>query len=204
MNTEKITLKHLLRRFWKNISLTWILVILEGIAILFFPLVIGWTVDDMVHQKMDGLLQLLGLCLFLVVVGAGRRFYDTRVYSGIYKKVSNEMVLREKERKTSISKISARATLFTEFVEFLENSLPDIFNHMVGIAGTLIIIVFISPTVFWVCLAGAALVAVIYLLSQNRIFGLNKEQNDELEKRVDVIAAPDNKKVQIHCNLYDE
>ncbi len=198
MSKEKITLNNLLKRFWKNISLTWILIISEGIAILLFPLVIGWTVDDLVSQKMDGLMQLLGLCLFLVVVGAGRRFYDTRVYSDIYKKVSHEMVLREKSRKTSVSKISARATLFTEFVEFLENSLPDIFNHMVGLAGTLLIIVFINPMVFWVCLGGAVLVTCIFALSQKKMFSFNKGQNDELERQVDAISSPNKENLRSH------
>lgn len=198
MNTQTITLQSLLKRFWKKISLTWILVFFEGIAILLFPLVIGWTVDDLMNQKMDGLQLLLGLCLFLVVVGAGRRFYDTRIYSAIYKKVCNEMVLREKSKNTSVSKISARTNLFTEFIEFLENSLPDIFNHVVGLAGTLISIVFISPTVFWLCLGGAVLVGGIYVLSKNKMFNLNKGQNDELEKQVDVISSADKRNLRVH------
>ncbi len=189
MKQPTISLKILLRRFWKKTILTWLLVIVEGIALLFIPLVIGWAVDDLILEKTRGLLQLGAVCLILLIGGAGRRFYDTRVYSGIYRKVSGELVRREQDRKTPLSKISARANLFTEFIGFLENSLPAIFNQFVGLVGTLCIIAVIDFRIFPVCLAGAFLTCGIFWLSQKKILVLNKGQNDEFEKQVDILAA---------------
>jgi len=165
MKSQSISLKNLLRRFWKKSLVTWILVVLEGVCLLLMPLVIGWAVDDLMKGGMHGTFQLGGLCLGLLIIGAGRRFYDTRVYSGIFRKVSSELVRREKRRETSVSKISARTNLFTEFVEFLENSIPDIVNHFIGLVGTLGIIVFINVRVFWACLVGAAVTSIIYRAS---------------------------------------
>ena len=189
MNKTNITLAALVKRFWKKAVFTWLLVVLEGLFLLVIPLVIGWAVDDLIKGDVEGLVQLGTVCLLLFFVGAARRFYDTRVYSGIYRKVGNELILREHGRKIPLSKISARANLFLEFIEFLENSLPDIFNQFVGMAGTLCIIAFINMQVFFSCLIGLLFTGFIFSLSQKKMFFLNKGQNDELEKQVDIIAG---------------
>ena len=178
--------------------ITWILVIFEGIVLLLLPLVIGWTVDDLLKSRTSGIIQLGVLCLSLLIIGAGRRFYDTRAYSSIYQKVSNEMIAREKNRATSVSIISARANLFTEFIEFLENSIPDIFNHLIGLVGTLFIIASIDVRIFGACLAGAALTAAVYTLSQKKMFTLNRGQNNELERQVEVLSSHSSERVHTH------
>lgn len=198
MNYQHISLKILLKRFWKKASLTWLLVILEGSSLLVMPLVIGWAVDGLIKNEMIGMVELSILCIILLIVGAGRRFYDTRVYSGIFQKVSNEMVSREINKDTSVSKISARTNLFTEFIEFLENSIPDIFNHFIGLVGTLLIIFFIEIKVFWVCIIGILLTAFIFVLSQKKMLRLNKGQNDELEKQVQVLSSQNHQNVNLH------
>ena len=198
MRTGNISLKALLKRFWKKVLPTWLLVTLEGISLLLMPLVIGWAVDGLIKRQTTGIVQLGALCLALLVIGAGRRFYDTRAYSGIYRIVSQEIVSQEGRRKTGVSKVSARTHLFTEFIEFLENSLPDVFNQLIGLAGTLTIIAFIDIRVFWACLTGAILTALVYILSQKRLLRLNKSQNDEFEQQVDVIASTSYARIKAH------
>ena len=198
MNLQNISLKALLTRFWKKALVTWLLVLLEGLCLLLIPLVIGWAVDDLMQHKVVGIVQLGALCVGLLIIGAGRRFYDTRIYSGIFSKVSIELVTREKRRETSVSKISARTNLFTEFIEFLENSIPEIFNHFIGLVGTLCIIAFINIEVFMACLVGAAVTSMIYLLSQKKILNLNKGQNNEFERQVDIIASHKREIVKSH------
>lgn len=195
---ESISLKSLLTRFWKKAVVTWFLVILEGVCLLLMPLVIGWAVDDFVKGELLGTLQLAALCVILLMVGSGRRFYDTRVYSGIYSKVSKELVQREQHCDASVSKISARANLFTEFIEFLENSLPDVFNQLVGFVGTLGIIALIDIQVFGTCLSGAIITGLIYMLSQRKMMDYNRGQNDEFERQVDVIASNSSEHIKAH------
>lgn len=198
MNTTDISLAGLVRRFWPKAIFTWLLVVLEGLFLLVIPLVIGWAVDDLIRGDVKGVIQLVTVLFLLLFVGAARRFYDTRVYSGIYKTVSNELVLREHSRDTPLSTISARANLFLEFTEFLENSLPDFFNQFVGMAGTLCIIAFINLQVFFSCLAGAVLSWAIFALSRKKMLLLNHGQNDELENQVAVIAAGKPDRIRKH------
>ena len=198
--TAHISIGNLVNRFWKKALPTWVLVFIEGISILAMPLVIGRAVDDLLKKEFTGIFILIGLCAALLILGAGRRFYDTRIYAGIYKTVAREMVGREKKKDTSTSKVSARLTLFTEFVEFLENSLPEIINHMIGMAGTLCIIVFLDIRVFMVCATGMGLTVIIFALSKQRMLNLNKGQNDEFEQQVEVISSKSEKKVARYLN----
>jgi ABC-type multidrug transport system fused ATPase/permease subunit len=198
MTDNVISLRSLVRRFWKKVALTWLLVTFEGVLILLFPLVIGWAVDDLLEERRAGIVQLGVLCVITLTIGGGRRFYDTRIYSGIYRIVSNELVHREKERRSTTSTISARTNLFTEFIEFMEHALPGIINNVIGFAGTVVIIFFMNTQVFLACLAGTAAVAAIYALSEKKIFFINRKQNDEFERQVDVIVQNDPKEVDSH------
>jgi len=57
---QKISLKILIRRFWKKALPTWILVMGEGLVMMAMPLVIGWAVDDILTDNFRGLVQLGG------------------------------------------------------------------------------------------------------------------------------------------------
>jgi len=193
-----ISLQSLIRRFWKKTLLTWVLVVLEGAALVAMPMAIGWAVDDLMNESLAGIFKLAGLCLFMLFAGAGRRFYDTRAYARIYSQVANELVEHEQNQDVSLSRISARSNLFTEFIQFLEESIPGVITEIIGLFGTLVIIVFIDIKVFLACLISAALTVVIYGVSEKKIFSLNKGGNDELERQVDVFASKDAKRTQSH------
>ena len=198
MASYGISLQSLIKRFWKKTLLTWVLVVLEGAALVAMPMAIGWAVDDLMNESLAGIFKLAGLCLFMLLAGAGRRFYDTRAYARIYSQVANELVEHEQKQDASLSRISARSNLFTEFIQFLEQSIPRVIEQIIGLLGTLVIIIFVDVKVFLACLASAALTVVIYGVSEKRIFSLNKGGNDELERQVDVFASKDARRVQSH------
>lgn len=193
-----ISLRQLIKRFRSKVSVTWLLVALEGLSLLLMPLVIGRAVDGLINGERTGLFQLGGLCLFLLIAGAGRRFYDTRIYGRIFRIVSAEIVRREATKKTTLSATSARVNLFSEFIEFLENTMPEIINQFLGFSGTLCIIYFFDVRVFSVCLAGAFLIVLLYLFNQTKMFNLNRGQNDEFEKQIEILSTNQPDVLKIH------
>ena len=96
------------------------------------------------------------------MIGSGRRFFDTRAYARIYRTVCAEMVVREVRRKSSLSQISARTGLFSELIDFLEESIPGILQQLINLVGTLAIVALINVKVFFACLVGMALTAAVY------------------------------------------
>ncbi|NDV26401.1 ABC transporter six-transmembrane domain-containing protein [Desulfovibrio sp. JC010] len=198
MTSKSISLKNLIRRFWRKTLLTWIFVLVEGVAIVLMPMVIGWAVDGLMVDDLSGIYQLAGLCLILLLAGAGRRFYDTRAYAKIFNTVANELVQNERGKKSGVSKITARTNLFIEFIHFLEESIPEIIQQIITLFGVLLIIVFIDWKVFAACLASVAVTGLIYAFSEKKIFQLNKGSNDEFEQQVDILTRASSPEIRAH------
>jgi len=134
----------------------------------------------------------------LLVIGSGRRFYDTRAYARVYRKVAHEVVIREKEKQSPVSAISARLQLFREFIRFLEMSVPDLINQCVNLLGTLGIIILIDLKVAAYCLAAALLTAGIYAVTDKRIYKVNNGLNNEFEQQVDILDNMEGSRVKDH------
>ena len=198
MNDQVISIKSLLLRFKWRVVITQGLVVAEAVIDLLFPLLIGLAINDLLEQRFTGLFYLLLAGLAALVLGSLRRFYDTRVYSGIYKIIAVEMVDRETAAGSPLSRVSARANLLTEFVEFLENQLPSLLGSLIGLVGIVAIIATLSRPVLVGCLLLFGLVLVVYLVTGKLNFGLNKHYNDELENQVDALSSGDRNKVARH------
>jgi len=189
MIKSKGILLQMLKRFRVNISFTALLVIAESLTTVLFPLFMGFAINGLLEKNFTGMYSLIGLGVTSLIIGSGRRFYDTRTYSKIYAVISPELVEQEMDKGSSVSVITARTNLLTEFVEFLEDSMPQIINSFIGLFGTLFIIFTLNKAVFIACLITLTLTIIVYLLSSNYTFKLNKGFNDELEKQVKVIEA---------------
>ena len=186
---NKITLGSIFTRFKWRISFTFSLVIIESLLDIFFPLLIGIAINDLLDNKLDGIYYLVGLGGVALIIGSARRFYDTRIYSTIYKKVTVELVQKEFNKDSSTSKISARSDLMTEFVDFLEESMPAVIDAIIGLIGIVIIIASLNLDVFWACMGLLVLVAIVYVVTGELNFRLNTGFNNQLEKQVQVIES---------------
>lgn len=186
---NKISLKNLLIRFKWRISLTFALVVIESILGTLFPLVLGIAINGLLEKSYSGLIYLAGLSVSSLIVGSVRRFYDTRIYSNIYCQIAPEMVEREQKKGSSVSKIAARSSLLTEFVEFLENSMPEAIGAIVSLVGIIVIIATLNLNVLFACLGVLLLIFLIYAVSGKLNYKLNANYNNQLEKQVDTLES---------------
>ncbi len=196
----KHTFKEILLRFKWKISITLALVIIESTIGIFYPLVIGIAINDLLDKSYQGLYWLTALGVSSLIIGSLRRFYDTRVYANIYLKTVTEMIVSGHQKKQSISAISARSKLMTEFVEFLENSLPDLIESVVAIVGIAIVISTLNLQVFYACVALLILIMIIYTTTGGKNYQLNKAYNDEFEQQVQAISSKNKRKSHQHFN----
>lgn len=197
---KNATLHKIIKRYRFKISLTAFLVIAEALVYLLFPLFLGYAINGLIEKDYTSLYHLIILGIVSLIIGSGRRFYDTRVYSSIYAELSPEMVEKEKQKGEEVSVITARANLLTELVEFLENSIPQIINNLVGLVGTLVIIFTLNKYVFFASLISFLITFIVYYLSGNYTFKLNKGFNNELERQVKVIEENSKPKIVQHFN----
>ncbi len=104
----KFSLFTLLKRFRWKIGVTIGLVLLELACALLYPLFIGFAINDLMDKSFQGLYMLVGLIFASLVIGSGRRFFDSRIYAKIYQTITMELVDKENDQNSSTSKISAR------------------------------------------------------------------------------------------------
>ena len=185
------SINSLLLRFRWKILFTFALVTLEALTGILFPLLIGIAIDGLLEDSIDGVLYLSIAGVAALIVGSARRFYDTRIYSGIYCRITPEMIQNETNKDASVSRISARTGLLTEFVEFLENSMPEMINALISVVGILAIIATLNINVFFACLSLLGLIVLIYTITGKFNYKLNTKYNNQLEKQVDVLTARD-------------
>ncbi len=145
-------------RYKGRILVTVGLATLESVLELLYPLVIGLAFNDLVEGSFGGILRLARLGLLSVAVGTGRRFYDARIYSGIYSRIASEMAESQLAKQSSVSKITARSSLLNEFTEFLEWSIPQVIGAGVSLVGILIIVAGLDIRIFFGCLSLLVLV----------------------------------------------
>ncbi|MEM9798943.1 MAG: ABC transporter six-transmembrane domain-containing protein [Planctomycetota bacterium] len=179
----------LAKRFRLRIVGTLMLVVLESVAFLLFPLVLGLAIDDLIGGERAGLIALFALTVVALAIATGRRFYDTRAYASVYRTIAAEMVEREHRDRTPVSKISARATLLVEFVEFLEESLPMIIGSAISIVGAVLILLSMHTGVGVAAVGLIVLVALVYLVTMRANTRFNASYNDELERQVHAIES---------------
>ncbi len=195
---QNISLKNIVFRFKWKVIFTFLLVVIESLLEILYPLLIGLAINDLLDSKYNGVVYLAGLGVLSLIFGSARRFYDTRIYSGIYCQIAPEMVAKEKERGSSVSKISARSNLLTEFVEFLENSMPEIIGSIVSLVGIMAIIAALNLNVFFACIAILVVMFIVYGLSGKRNYKLNANYNTQLEKQVEAIESKKSSIVKSH------
>ncbi len=183
----KISLKNLFSKYRMQILVTFILLTIESILLVLIPYAIGLSIDSLTNNNFDGL-YILGSILFLILIfSTARRLYDTRVYSKIYALLCTSMIKKHKKDEVDTSIIVTRSTLIKELVDFFEHDLTEAYTSLVGILGALLMVFFISKTVFIICLVSMLLIFLVYILSEKKIFDENSILNTELEDRLNVI-----------------
>ena len=180
-----MSLTKIVKLYPGRFAFTLLLVLLDAGLLLLFPLFIGSAIDGALASDFSGLKALGFLGLATLLVGALRRFFDSRFYAQVYQKLGAHITDRP-EVETSTK--SAHLGFMAEVIEFFENLLPQMINSSIGLLGTLLIIASIDQMILGACLLVLVLTMGLYALSAKRITRYNAGHNQELEKQVSIIS----------------
>ena len=184
MKTSEIIKKYR----WK-FYFTLSLVMVESILAIFFPLFIGFAIDDALNDSYQGAFLLGGLGLLALIFGAGRRFFDSRFYAVVYQDFGLKSVKAIDAKDNS--KRTARLNMLKEVVEFFENSLPELIGSVIGLVGVMVIILELNFKIFLGTLILTVLVFLVYAISRKKTLAHNSGYNNELERQVDAVSSDD-------------
>lgn len=181
-----MTIRNIFHRFRFRLSLTFLLVIIEGGLAILFPLFIGFAINGVLKDSYQGAFLLGGLGLVSLIVGSIRRLVDSRFYAKVYKELGFEI---SSFPSISTSQKTARLSMLNEIVEFFENSIPAIVGSLIGLIGTLIIVATLNTKIFIGCLIILVAVFGVYILTRNKTIRFNKAFNNTLEEQVEVLSS---------------
>lgn len=178
------TLAGIWRTYRLRISGTMGLLTIERLLGVAVPFVLGVAINDLIAGSFRGVWILVGLEVTVLLIGTGRRLYDTRVYAGIYTDVADNTAQR---LDIGVSRRAARLGLARELVDFFEWELPELVAALIGITGAFSMLIYLLPTIGGLSVVVGLIVALIFAISRGRMFSLNKLLNNELERQVTML-----------------
>lgn len=183
------SLRSIFERFRLKILGTFGLLLVENVFIVAQPFVFGIAINDLLTGSIVGVIHAVLLYAGSLVLGVGRRIYDTRAYSSIYAVIAPETVQLQKEHGASTSAVVARSGLVRELVDFFETNLTQGFTSLIRVLGSMVMLYILDFRLFIGCMVALGLTYVIYTFSERGIFEANRIFNNELEEQVRLISA---------------
>jgi ABC-type multidrug transport system fused ATPase/permease subunit len=184
-----ITHGRIFQRYWAQIIVTFLLIIISSGLWLLQPFLLGTAIDGMTKGQWLGVVSLAGLQLVALVVGAARRLYDVRVYTRIYRDIGAETLAASNAANVEITRVAARSSMLREVVTFFEFRLPATVRAFLDLVGSLAFLAFLSMPVFFACLGGMVAIMAIAGLFSGRLLRVNMALNDQLEREVDIYSG---------------
>jgi len=181
-----------------KILTTYGLFVVENLLRLAQPFALGWAINDLLADRFFGVGVLVVQHVLHLIVGLIRKVFDTRAFSSIYSDLATRMIVSQQAAGVDISRVTARASLSREFVDFFEHSVPMLIRSGFSVLGSLIMLAWYD----WIIVASslgllipAAVLSRVYSRWTQR---LSRGFHNELEREVDVIDSQDGVQVRNH------
>lgn len=196
-----INLTFIAKEHRQRLLMTFILVALENILFLVYPLFGSFMVNAIIQGNTLQALSYSVLVLVIWGIGASRRAVDMQAFARIYAEIAVPIILNQRQKGSSHSTITARITLSRQFVDFFEQHLPMMIMFGFSIVGTAIMLLFIE---FWVGVMACAILLMFLILLPNYASindRLYLKLNNRLEKEVDLIGHATERTLNQHYDI---
>ncbi len=179
---RKLSMGSLLRVFWFKVTITWGLAFFETLMLVFLPLLIGWSIDGLLQSDHTAFFWLVGIIAALLLLGVGRRVFDTRIYGSMRVELGDAVVARAAGEKTSA--VNARLTMSRELVDFLETDMPVLMAAIVQVIVAIAVLVAFHMVVAAAAIGATFSALLIYVVFGGRFFRLNRDLNEQAEGQI--------------------
>jgi len=197
-------LRDLFKKYRGSISFAFILVLIENLAWIIEPYLIGVVIDILIDKEyvdpnvntLGPLLAWIGLFVVNSSVGAYRRVYDTKLYTRIFTQIATYVSENSLLKNLSISQTAARADLSYQYISFLQYRMPEIVDNLVAIFGAVIAMYLFDWRISLTC---AVIIIPLYIINKlyvNKVSVHQKAYHDMYEDIVEVISKKDPKEVE--------
>ena len=174
-------LKDIAKRNKRQLFLTFLLVAMENLMAILYPLFAGFAINAVVKGDVLYALSYAVVVFVMWTIGMFRRRVDTRVFTKIYAEMAVPMIINQRNKGNDASAVAARVALSREFVDFFELHLPIFITSLVSIVGALVMLLFLE---IWVGILGLFIMFILVLWIP-RLAKINDKLYSKLNNRLE-------------------
>lgn len=177
----------LFQRHRGGVLLTYLLLNAENAVRVAHPLALGWAITGLLAKEFHALGLFVLTHTVLVLLGLGRRQYDTRVFSRMHSDFAERTISLQREQPEGTSQIAAQSVLLREVVAFFERDLQFVFSVGYAFAGALVMLIYFDAILGGLAAAVLTPFIVLNYFHGRRMNLLNRDLHDQFEQEADVV-----------------
>jgi len=187
-----------LRLYQWRIAFTYALTLTEDLLELSYPWATGIAINGVLDGHMEYAAPLIIAWAARSTIGLIRRMYDTRLYTQIYNHIVEMTILRQRRAGIPATRVAARSAMSREFVTFFEKDVATLVTTMVGIFGSLGMLLWYDLLIGGMMACLFVPVVIVNNSYVRKSFAFNRELNNQLEEEVKSIETADPDVVKAH------
>ena len=182
-------LKVMFRENWKSIMFSYSLFMINSILMVMYPKVLGDSIDHLIAKDYSYIWYLVLTFVAIMFFGYISRIYDTKVFSGIYRRFASIETHKQIEGDVETTKINGRLTLMHYIVQFFERDMLVVLQTIIGLIGAIYFLSLVSWTIVGFLIFTSILILGATFYYSPKIAKITSQHNDLSEEQTDVIST---------------
>ena len=182
-------LKVMFKENWKSIIFSYSLFAINSILMVMYPKILGNSIDHLIAKDYSYIWYLVSTFVAIMFFGYISRIYDTKVFSGIYRRFASIETHKQIEGDVETTKINGRLTLMHYIVQFFERDMLVVLQTIIGLIGAIYFLSLVSWTIVALLIFTSILILGATFYYSPKIAKITSQHNDLSEEQTDVIST---------------
>ena len=174
---------------WKSIMFSYSLFMINSILMVMYPKILGNSIDHLIAKDYSYIWYLVSTFVAIMFFGYISRIYDTKVFSGIYRRFASIETYKQIESDVETTKINGRMTLMHYIVKFFEGDMLVVLQTIIGLVGAIYFLSLVSWTIVGFLIITSILILGATFYYSPKIANITRQYNDLSEEQTDVIST---------------
>jgi hypothetical protein len=174
---------------WKSIMFSYSLFIINSILMVMYPKVLGDSIDHLIDKDYSYIWYLISTFAAIMFFGYISKIYDTKVFSGIYRRFASIETSKQLDNDVETTKINGRLTLMYYIVQFFERDMLLVIQTIIGLVGAIYFLAMVSLTIVGFLIITTILILGATAYYSPKIANITSQYNDLSEEQTDVIGT---------------
>ena len=174
---------------WKSIMFSYSLFVINSVLMVMYPKVLGNAIDHLIAKDYSYIWYLVSTFVAIMFFGYISKIYDTKVFSGIYRRFASIETHKQIDSDVETTKINGRLTLMRYIVMFFERDMLVVLQTIIGLVGAIYFLSLVSWTIVGFLMITSVLILGATFYYSPKIASITSLYNDLSEEQTDVVAT---------------